>query len=190
MIKMQNFWLFSFSGLLWLKVRKILCEISLWMATWLAPIPPESNEESGNSGSNVDALVEMMADVGIANHMVAWKISWRMSIYTRLPYSRSWELSKPGSQLEFLITSPDVPKSNKTKHSPREYSPKAHYRFVFKERGQSLHFVESGIFNMWTWLTHLLTTILVTRCQNCIDSWQKLEPCRYDGNELPLSFHH
>ena len=51
--------------------------------------PPESNDESENSGNNVDALLEMMADVGIANHMVAWKILRRMSIYTRLPYSRS-----------------------------------------------------------------------------------------------------
>ena len=51
--------------------------------------PPESNDESGNSGNNVDAPVEMMADVSIANHMVAWKISRRMSIYTKLPYSRS-----------------------------------------------------------------------------------------------------
>ena len=48
--------------------------------------------------------------------------------------------SKPGSQLESLVTSPDITTSNKTKHSPREHSPKAHYRLVFKEGGQSLHF--------------------------------------------------
>ena len=30
--------------------------------------PSASNDESGNAGNNVDALVEMMVDVGIANH--------------------------------------------------------------------------------------------------------------------------
>ena len=47
--------------------------------------------------------------------------------------------SKPVSQSETLVTSPDVSACNKTKHPPRVYGPKAHYRIFFEERGQSLH---------------------------------------------------
>ena len=43
-------------------------------------------------------------------------------------------------------------------------------------------------FYMRTCLAYLLTTILGTRCQHCVDSWQKLEPRRYDGMDC-LSFH-
>jgi hypothetical protein len=47
--------------------------------------------------------------------------------------------SKPGSQPESLVTSPDVSTLKRAKRQPRIYDTKAHYRIVFKEREQSLH---------------------------------------------------
>ena len=46
---------------------------------------------------------------------------------------------KSGSQPRSLTTSPDVSTSKKAQIPPRVYGPKAHYRMVFEEKGQSLH---------------------------------------------------
>ena len=54
------------------------------------------------------------------------------------------KLSKPGSRPPTFATSPDVSTSRKAKKPPLEYDPKAHYRIVFKERGQSLHSMSHG----------------------------------------------
>lgn len=92
--------------------------------------PPESNDEAEIP---VDALIEMMADVGIANHGSLEDITQDEHIY-KASIFEILRPSKPGSQPESLVTSPDVSTPNKTKHSPREYSPKAHLPTFFKER--------------------------------------------------------
>jgi Fungal protein kinase len=100
---------------------------------------PKSDHKTENFSSNViDALEKIMADVGIADHgrvedTAQDDLIYEASIFEIL------RPSKPGSQPESLVTSPDVSTSNKTRHPPRVYGPKAHYRIVFKERGQSLH---------------------------------------------------
>ena len=50
--------------------------------------------------------------------------------------------SQADSQSASLVTSPDMSilyLDNRTKRQPLVYGPKAHYRIVFKERGESLH---------------------------------------------------
>ncbi|KAF8811241.1 hypothetical protein BYT27DRAFT_7336283 [Phlegmacium glaucopus] len=72
----------------------------------------------------------------LAERMVK-KISCKATIYTRPLYLSS---SDPDSQSTSLITSPDVTTLDlNEKRLPRVYGPKAHYRIVFKERGESLH---------------------------------------------------
>ena len=56
--------------------------------------------------------------------------------------------SKPGSQLESLVTSPDITTSNKTKHSPREHSPRRITDLFSRREGSPSIFFESGIFYM------------------------------------------
>ena len=67
--------------------------------------------------------------------------------------------SKPGSQLESLVTSPD------STHLVNIAQRRITDLFSRREGSPSIFF-ESGIFYMWTWLAYLLTTILGTRCQN------------------------
>ena len=101
--------------------------------------PPKSNNNAGNSGNNVDALVEMMADAGIAVDGGVEDITQGDHIHTATIFE-TWRQTKlVGSQSKSLVTSPDVSTSSKRKDRPRKYGPKAHYRIVFKERGQSLH---------------------------------------------------
>ena len=52
--------------------------------------------------------------------------------------------SKPGSWPPTMVTSPDVSTSRKGNQPLHVYGPKAHYRIVFKERGQSLHSLSRG----------------------------------------------
>ena len=99
----------------------------------------KSINKSGNSGGNmVDELVKMMADAGIADHDSVGDTAQDDHIYNASIFE-VLRPSNPSSQSETLVTSPDVFTSNKIKHPPRVYGPKAHYRIVFKERGQSLH---------------------------------------------------
>ena len=74
--------------------------------------PSASNDESGNAGNNVDALVEMMADVDIANHGSVEDITQDEHIYKAFIFE-ILSPSKPGSQPESLVTSPGVSTSNK-----------------------------------------------------------------------------
>ena len=101
--------------------------------------PPESNNQGVNSGNKVDALVKRMADVGIGNHGNVENTTQVDHVYKASVFEVLKRSSKLGSEPESFVTSPDVSTSNKKKDQPREYSPKAHYRIVFKERGQSLH---------------------------------------------------
>ena len=100
--------------------------------------PPKSNSTTETPGNNFDALVRRMADVGIANHGSVANTTMGDHIHQASIFEilRS---PKPGSQPESLVTSPDVSLSSKTKVGPRVYGAKAHYRLVFKERGESLH---------------------------------------------------
>jgi Fungal protein kinase len=100
--------------------------------------PPKSDNKRGNSGNNDDELVKRMANIGIANRGSVEDTTQDDHICK----ASTFEIlrpSKPSSQPESLVTSPDVSISNKTKHPPRVYGAKAHYRLVFKERGESLH---------------------------------------------------
>ena len=101
---------------------------------------PKSNTSTGNSGNNViDALEKRMADIGIADDGRMENVTQGDHIYTATIF-KIWRTSKrASSQPESFVTSPDVSTSSKAKDRLREYGPKAHYRIVFKERGQSLH---------------------------------------------------
>ena len=101
--------------------------------------PPTSDDERGNSGDDDDELfVELMAEVDISNHGGVEEVKRDEHIYEASIFE-ILRTSKPGSEMESLVTSPDVSTPKNTKQSPRVYSPKAHYRIVFKERGQSLY---------------------------------------------------
>ena len=97
----------------------------------------QDNSESYYEGID-NELQKALASFGIADHITVEDIApddhaYKASIFEIL------RAAKPGSQPPTLVTSPDVSTSRKGKQSPRIYSPKAHYRIVFKERGQSLH---------------------------------------------------
>ena len=64
---------------------------------------------------------------------------------------------KPDCQPETLVTSPDVSTSKEAKRRPRVYGPKAHYRIVFKEKGESLHSMSC---------THRITLPLVVKAMH------------------------
>ena len=98
----------------------------------------QDNSESYYEEGIDDELLKALASFGIADHITVEDIApddhaYKASIFEIL------RAAKPGSQPPTLVTSPDVSTSRKGKQSPRIYSPKAHYRIVFKERGQSLH---------------------------------------------------
>ena len=101
--------------------------------------PPKSKNQVGNSGNKVDALVKRMADVGIDNHGSVENTTQVDHIYKASVFEVLKRSSKLGSEPESFVTSPDASTFSKTKDRPRDYGPKAHYRIVFKERGQSLH---------------------------------------------------
>ena len=94
------------------------------------------DDESDDFEYEINALKEMMAVTGNTGHSVEGAQVdhiYKASIFEIL------RPSKPASQPSTLVTSPDVSTVKKAKLRPRVYSPKAHYRIVFKERGQSLH---------------------------------------------------
>ena len=100
---------------------------------------PESDNTTGNSGDIViDKLEKKMADLSIADLDSAGDTTQGNHIYTASIF-QILRKAKPDSHPESLITSPDVSTSNTTIIPPRVYGPKAHYRIVFKERGESLH---------------------------------------------------
>ena len=102
--------------------------------------PPKSKKDTGNSDNNViDALEKMIADAGIADDGMVENITQGDHVYTATIFEISRRPKPTGSQPESLVTSPDVSTSIKTKVGPRVYGAKAHYRLVFKERGESLH---------------------------------------------------
>ena len=97
----------------------------------------DSTNEKEIFNNAISGLQKRMADIGIADHStledtVRGDHIYKASIFETL------RVSKPGSRPPTLVTSPDV-STSKAKRSPRVYGPKAHYRIVFKERGQSLH---------------------------------------------------
>jgi hypothetical protein len=105
---------------------------------------PKANIKSGNNSSDdlVDELEEWLADFGIADLGSVGDATqsdhiYKASIFEVLRPSKPD--SQSDSQPESLVTSPDVSTSRHTVRAPRVYGPKAHYRIVFKERGQSLH---------------------------------------------------
>ena len=86
----------------------------------------------------LDELEKRMAEFGIATHGSVEDTTRGDNIY-KASIFEVLRLSKLVSQSETLVTSPDVFTSIKTKQQPLVYGPKAHYRIVFEERGQSLH---------------------------------------------------
>ena len=98
---------------------------------------PKSNNRR-NSINAVDALRKMVANAAIAGH-VRVKNTVQGDHICKASIFEVLRTLKPGSQTSTLVTSPDVSTSDKEKRQPRVYSPKAHYRIVFEERGQSLH---------------------------------------------------
>jgi hypothetical protein len=95
------------------------------------------NNEKGNSDL-IDELQEWLANTGIADLNTVDDTAQGDHIHKASIFDILRE-PNPVSQPQTLVTSPDVSTSNKAKHQPRVYGPKAHYRIVFKERGESLH---------------------------------------------------
>ena len=101
----------------------------------------KKSPKSSNRVDSIDAddeLRKMLANVAIAGHVRVKTTAQGDHIY-KASIFEVLRTSKPGSQLSTLVTSPDVSTSDKEKLQPRVYGPKAHYRIVFEERGQSLH---------------------------------------------------
>ena len=109
----------------------------LHMDGYLISTSDDTHNSNGNKGTLLDKLQKKMANVGIADRSRDGTTQddrvYKASVFEVL---RS---PKPDSQPETLVTSPNVSTSKKTKPPPRVYGPKAHYRIVFKERGESLH---------------------------------------------------
>ena len=106
------------------------------------------SEENDDSGDALQELAEDMATLGIADRdaedVVQSDHVYKTSIFEISKTSKfdSHSTSKLGSHPTSLVTSPDVsaPDSgHQTIRPSRVYGPKAHFRIVFKERGQSLH---------------------------------------------------
>ena len=129
-------------GVVTIDGREDLTRDLLMNGYFVSTDPPESNNNTENYGNNaIDALEKMMADAGIADSDIGRveDITQGDHLYTATVFE-IWRPTKlVGSQSKSLVTSPDVSTSNKRKDRPRKYGPKAHYRIVFKERGQSLH---------------------------------------------------
>ena len=99
-----------------------------------------SKESDDDSDDALQELAEDMAALGIADRDAEDTVQsdpvYRASIF------EISKTSKLGSQPTSLVTSPDISgpdPSHQEIQSPRVYGPKAHYRIVFKERGESLH---------------------------------------------------
>jgi hypothetical protein len=104
---------------------------------------PKAGNKSGNSGTRLLKKLEKrmgnlrISDRGSVEDTTQGDHRQEASIFEILRPSKPD--SQSDSQPESWVTSPDVTTSNQTVHEPREYGPKAHYRIVFKERGDSLH---------------------------------------------------
>jgi Fungal protein kinase len=85
----------------------------------------------------IDELQEMMVHVDITNRRA--EDTARVDHTHRASIFEIMKALNPASRSTSLVTSPDVSTSNQMKRPPRVYGPKAHYRIVFKERGESLH---------------------------------------------------
>ena len=104
----------------------------------------KSNKGNFNDASS--ALQKRLAKVSIADHSGVEDTPQGGHIY-KASIFEVLRVSKPGSRpttLDPLLKSPHVSTSRKAKKSPRVYDPKAHYRIVFKERGESLHSMSRG----------------------------------------------
>ena len=114
----------------------------LLMNGYLVSTDDDSRDDSINEREDFDnainELQEMMAATGIADRSRVEDTAEDDHIY-KASIFEILRAPKPGSQPPTLVTSPDVSTFKKAKLSPRVYGPKAHYRIVFKERGQSLH---------------------------------------------------
>ena len=97
------------------------------------------NKKGKGKIDKIEGLEERFAKAGIAD---------RGSVEDNTPddhvfKASIFEVLRPSNydsqQPETLVTSPDVSTSLRAKQRPRVYGPKAHYRIVFKERGESLH---------------------------------------------------
>ena len=86
----------------------------------------------------ISALQKRMAKVRIADHSSLEDTTPSDHIY-KASIFEILKASKPGSQPSSWTTSPDVSTSKNAQNPPRVYGPKAHYRIVFEEKGQSLH---------------------------------------------------
>ena len=114
----------------------------LLMNGYMISTDDSSNDHSINERENpvFNELEEMMADAGITDDSVE-DIAQMDHIYNASIFE-VLKTTKPGSQpasVASAAASPDVSTTSKPIPQPRVYDPKAHYRIVFKERGQSLH---------------------------------------------------
>ena len=127
-------------------VGKILRKISLCDGYLISTNVDSHKSNKGNFDDASNALQKRLAKVSIADHSGMEDTAQGGHIYKASVFE-ALRVSKPGSRpptLDPLLTSPDVSTSRKAKQSPRVYDPKAHYRIVFKERGQSLHSMSRG----------------------------------------------
>ena len=98
----------------------------------------------GNYNDARKALQKRLAKVSIADHNSVENTAQaghicKASVFDVL------KPSKPGSRPPTLVTTPEVSTSRKEELSPRVYDPKAPYRIVFKERGQSFQILNDSM---------------------------------------------
>ena len=100
----------------------------------------DSAKAKENFNRAINELQEMMAVAGMADR--SEEDTEQVDHVYKASVFEILKVSKPGSEESepsSLLTSPDVSTSEQAKRPPRVYGPKAHYRIVFEERGQSLH---------------------------------------------------
>ena len=116
----------------------------LHMDGYLISTGDDSRKSNSNKGKLLDKLQKIMVEAGIADRGTSSveDTTQRGHIYYNASIFEVLRASKPDSQpptLDLMLMSPDVSIYCKAERPPRVYGPKAHYRIVFKERGQSLH---------------------------------------------------
>ena len=100
----------------------------------------EPIEEMKQYDPVMDEIMKLIANVDIGGDAAPGDRVHKASIFEPFTVSKSDSQAEPQSTA--FVTSPDVSTpslDNRTKRPPLVYGPKAHYRIVFKERGESLH---------------------------------------------------
>jgi Fungal protein kinase len=134
------FWTVLIHGVVQIDGREDLTQ-DLLMNGYLISTDDDFQDDSINETENfdnvIDELQERMANVDITKRRA--EDTARVDHIYRASIFEILKALNPASQWTSLVTTPNVSTSNQMKRPPRVYGSKAHYRMVFKERGESLH---------------------------------------------------